>query len=80
MRAVLAIAGLALVAGLPANAGPPEGQAVALAGCCMERQTLQYPWYNNGKDFDQCVAINADKDGGDNIYEETGLIWWYLAC
>ena len=54
-------------------------QAAALGGCCKERQTVQHAWYNNGKSLEDCVEYNTITDG-DDVFVESGLVWWHLAC
>ena len=51
----------------------------ALDGCCKERNSTRGQWETNGDSFVQCKKLNASRDR-DNIFKETGKVWWDVAC
>jgi hypothetical protein len=53
--------------------------AAPLRGCCKQRQSDRHPWRDNGKNFNQCEALNQKLDG-DNIFRENGRVWWDRGC
>jgi hypothetical protein len=51
---------------------------VAKSGCCKARQSTKNPWVKVNKSFEDCQ--NASGDGGDQIYNGSGLYWWDRSC
>lgn len=55
-------------------------QPLAGGGCCMERDDLSVnSWYDNGLSLQKCRDLNRRKDG-DNLYQESGYIYWNRNC
>ena len=63
----------------------PPGRIQALAqpqphGCCKERDALSSTnWRQNGLSLQNCMKLNEKKDG-DNVYQQTGFVWWDQRC
>lgn len=53
-----------------------NAQQITVAGCCKEQMGGQ--WINNGKNFDECVRLNAEDK--DDIYIQSGTYWWDVRC
>jgi hypothetical protein len=49
-------------------------------GCCKQRSSVNTGWQKNGLIFRDCDQANRRMDGGDNIFDPTGLIWWDSFC
>ena len=49
--------------------------AGAISGSCKERASYSSAWRANGRSFEDCKAYNQQRDG-DNVFYETGLVWW----
>ena len=51
-----------------------------VAGCCMQRQTANAPWFKNGLNFSDCQHLKMSLDKNDQIFVEGGLVYWDQAC
>jgi hypothetical protein len=49
-------------------------------GCCKKRDWLAGNWIKTGLNYTQCANLNQKRDGLDNIFEETGYVWWDSIC
>jgi hypothetical protein len=74
MAAALIVVGFSM---LPFSTDKSYGQE----GCCKTRQCPDdsCEWYVMGGDRASCEKINAEKDG-DDVEDESGLVWWDLDC
>ena len=70
---ILALAILALVA---AGSVP----ATALAGCCKERKEITDRWKITRHSLEKCMSENTAKNDKDNVMQQSGKIWWDIAC
>lgn len=57
----------------------PNNELFAVSGCCKQRDSYRARWYPNGMDFKRCETENQKQDG-DNIFDEQGLLWWDVNC
>ena len=78
MKRILVILGFFLIVGLllPFSG---DNKIYAVSGCCKERSSYKAKWYQNGRNFGQCKALNQNKDG-DNVFDRRGLVWWDSQC
>jgi hypothetical protein len=78
----LAFIGIVALWALALSAIPPCSRPLlAQSGCCKERQTLTSRWVRRPDvNFTECRKLNQKKDGGDNIFEQAGLVWWDRDC
>jgi len=53
-------------------------QVLALSGCCKTRNSTSSPWHKFGTDLESCKVKNQKDD--DNVFKESGLVWWDMAC
>lgn len=62
--------------------GPSMGQnqALAVSGCCKERESLVGQWTISNRGLEQCKSLNETLDSGDYIFEEQGRVWWDITC
>jgi hypothetical protein len=51
-----------------------------LAGCCMQRQTLNAQWFRNGLNFTACQQLKNSLDHNNQIFVQGGLVWWNQTC
>lgn len=56
-----------------------DSQLFAVTGCCKQRGSPNHPWRDNGMNFGQCSELNQRLDG-DNIFRESGFVWWDRGC
>lgn len=53
----------------------------ALAGCCKERESSTDPWDLTARSFGDCQRENEERDvPPDNIFEQSGSVWWDITC
>ncbi len=50
------------------------------AGCCMKRDNTNSPWVQIDGDFKECLRLNTQRDGSDDISKPIGLIRWIIDC
>jgi len=56
---------------------PGEQQAVAVSGCCKQRQD-NGPWREINSDLKRCKIENdAERD---DLFRPSGRIWWDMSC
>jgi hypothetical protein len=58
-------------------AAVPEGQDLAVSGCC--KQKINDKWRRIDADFEQCKILNEGADG-DNVFEPSNTYWWDVSC
>jgi hypothetical protein len=51
------------------------GEAAAMAGECLQRNSASDAWSANRMTFEQCRDLNQARDG-DNVFDAQGLVWW----
>ena len=71
----------AVLAGIAASSMmlPCGNNALAQAGCCMERSSVSAAWRMlRGRSLQECRRLN-EKDR-DNVFDQSGLIWWNVDC
>lgn len=56
-------------------------QTYGEGGCCMSRTCPDdsCTWYVTHGSYEDCKELNEQKDG-DEVEEESGLIWWSSDC
>jgi hypothetical protein len=64
---------------LAAASSTASTPALAMDGCCKQREWPANPWRKNGASFETCEQRNRDKDN-DNIFVERGRVWWDSSC
>ncbi len=72
---------LAVVAAITASSAmlPCGNDALAQAGCCMQRSSLDAAWRPlRGVPLQECRGRN-ERDR-DNVFDESGLVWWNVRC
>jgi hypothetical protein len=74
---VLAIAGYVAVL---CSTGIATERALAVSGCCKQRDAIERAWEKNGKSFGECEKQNSEWDRGDNIFLQAGRVWWDVGC
>lgn len=62
-----------------------DNEVYAISGCCKQRISDSEPWYRSGSDFDACKILNLEVDENDDeikdiIFDESGKVWWDMAC
>ena len=56
----------------------PDNEVYAVAGCCKQRTSEGAPWYRTSQGLDACKDLNRDEQ--DNIFTQSGKVWWDLSC
>ncbi len=79
MKKILLALGLLLCAEAISVMLPCDSQLFAVSGCCKRRDSYRARWYKTGTDFRACERSNRDVDQ-DNVFDESGLVWWDVAC
>ena len=59
---------------------PSPHQAFAVTGCCKARESYWKPWYEINITFKDCEDLNQEVEDGDNVFEESGQVWWDVVC
>jgi hypothetical protein len=49
-------------------------------GCCKQRNWLAGEWYETELDFTACEELNRNRDSLDDIFAESGYVWWDVNC
>jgi hypothetical protein len=76
-----AFIGIGALGALALSAISPCSRPLAQSGCCKERSTITSRWNRRlDLNFTDCRNLNQQRDRGDNIFEQTGLIWWDRGC
>jgi hypothetical protein len=75
------VAGLIIVGFLLSPADQTYGVSFGKSGCCMKRGCPDdiCAWYVVPGSLDHCDELN-DRLDGDNVYSNSGLIWWDISC
>ena len=80
MKNVTIALGIVLVVVGTLTALPCGRYVVAVTGCCKERPTEDHAWRRSAMTFEQCVDANQVRDGGGEIFEPNGTVWWDIGC
>jgi len=80
MRKVLLLSGLLLLAVAIFLTFPCYKRVFAVDGCCKDRSSAAGIWSRNGKNYEACKNDNQRRDGGDDLLQPAGLVWWDLQC
>jgi hypothetical protein len=54
-------------------------QLFAVTGCCKGRESYWTSWYETKMNFKVCEDWNLKVDG-DDVFNESGLVWWDVVC
>ena len=78
MKKLLLLLSVVLAATLFSAPLPCDKQALAISGCCKERNSLSRGWSKSGVPFIECKSRN--RRDRDNVLDERGFVWWDVKC
>ena len=81
MKKIVLISLSIMIAGSIWVGSASNNEVYAITGCCKQRVTVNEPWYRSGSDLEVCKDLNIKIDKNrDNVFNESGKVWWDLAC
>jgi hypothetical protein len=79
MKKISLIIGLLLIIIAILMVLPIGSQLMAVDGCCKQRNSYSENWRRSRLNYPQCRQLNQQRDG-DNIFDQSGLVWWDVRC